>query len=89
MAVRTAVEDRLVDPEAGLAPEVQIPDDLHGLLHFELGLLFATTVVTVAADWPGPGNFKAVAVPVALVSRDSDAFWQIDINGDGSHGRPR
>jgi hypothetical protein len=71
-AVRAAVVGGLVDPEAGLPPEVQIADDLDGIFEFDLGLLLSAAVVAAAALGPGPGDFKAVAVAVAMRSGDGE-----------------
>ena len=70
VAVRAAVEGRRVDPEAGLAPDVQVPDDLGGVLDLDAGVFLPTAVVTAAAVRPGPGDLEAVAVAVAFVGGD-------------------
>jgi hypothetical protein len=83
-----AVEGRLVDPEAGLAPEVQIPHHLHGLLDLDTGSFRPMAVVTAAVGRPRPGHLNAVAGAVAVVGGDGHAGGQIDVDGDCGHGRP-
>jgi hypothetical protein len=88
VAEGAAVEGGLVDPEAGLAPEVEIPHHVHGLLDLNVGLGLPAAAVAAAAGRPGPGNLEAVAVTVAVVGGDGHAGGQIDVNGDRGHGRP-
>jgi hypothetical protein len=89
VAERTTMEGGLVDPEAGLAPDVQVPHDLDGFFDLEAGLFCPATVVAAATGGPGPGDFKAVAVAVALVGGDGDSGEQTNVDGDCGHGRPR
>jgi hypothetical protein len=87
-AVGAAVEGGLIDPEAGLAPEVQIPDHLGTALALDAGVVLAAAAVAAAALRPRPSDLEAVAVAVAVVGGDGDAGRQIDINGDGGHDHP-
>jgi hypothetical protein len=68
-----AVEGGLVHPEAGLAPDVQIPHHLDRVLGLDAGVLVPATAVAAAAVGPGPGDLEAVAVAVAVVARDRHA----------------
>src|SRR5262249_46079643 len=88
-AVGAAVEGGLVGPEAGLAPDVQVPDDLSGVLDLDVGIFLSTAAVAAAAVRPGPGDLEAVAVTVPLVGGDGNARGQIDVDGDAGHVRPR
>ena len=54
VAVGAAVEGGLVDPEAGLAPDVQIPDDLSSVLDLDVGAFLSAAAVAAAAVRPGP-----------------------------------
>jgi hypothetical protein len=87
VAPGVAVEDSLVDAKTGVAPEVQVAYDLHGVLDLQLGVVFFTAGVASAVGGPRPGDFKAVAVTVALVGCDGDARRQIDVDGNTGHGR--
>jgi hypothetical protein len=88
MAAWAAVEDALVDPETGLVPHLQVPQDALLAVLFEVGLVFVTATLAPAALGPGPGDFEAVAVATAFVARDFHAFREIDVDGDAGHGRP-
>src|SRR5262249_44594719 len=67
VAVGAAVEGGLVGPEAGLAPDVQVPDDLSGVLDLDVGIFLSTAAVAAAAVRPGPGDLEAVAVTLPLL----------------------
>src|SRR5207302_8070825 len=83
-----AMKGGLIDPEAGLAPEVQVPDDLDRVLHLDAGVVLPAAAAAAAASGPGPGDLEAVAVAVPLVGGDGDPGGQIHVDGDRSHGRP-
>jgi hypothetical protein len=87
VAPGAAVEDGLVDPEAGLAPEVQVAYDLDGVLDLQVGVVFLAAGIATTAGGPGPGDFEAVSFAVALVGGEGDARRQIDVDGDRGHGR--
>jgi hypothetical protein len=87
-AVGAAVEGRLIDPEAGLAPEVQIPDHLGATLALDPGVALVAAAVTVAALRPRPSDLEAVAVAVAVVGGDGNSGGKIDLNGNGGHDHP-
>jgi hypothetical protein len=86
-AVRAAVVGRLVHPEGGLAPDVQIPDHLGGVLDLDAGVGRAAAPVTPATGRPRPVHLESVPIVVAFVSGDGDAGGQIDIDGDRGHRR--
>jgi hypothetical protein len=87
-AERTPVEGHLVDPEARLAPEVQVPDDPDSPLVLDPGRLVPAAAGTPVAGREGPGDLEGVAVAVAVIGGDRHAVGQIDVDGDLSHGRP-
>jgi len=89
VAVRAAVVGRLVDPEAGLAPDVQVADDLDLVRELQVGGGVAVAAITAAASRPGPRDLKAVGVAVAAVGGDGHIGRQIDVDGDGGHRRLR
>jgi hypothetical protein len=72
--VVAAVEGGFVDPEAGLAPDVEVADD-------------TGVAVRLKADavGPGPGDLEAGAV--ALAGGYGDDVGQVDVDGDAGHGR--
>ena len=82
-----AVEGRLVDEEAGLAPDVELADDLGGVPVLDAGVLLAMTAVAAAAVGERPGDLKAVAVADALVVGNRDVRREIDVDSKGRHGR--
>jgi hypothetical protein len=85
VAVGAAVQDRLEDPETGLAPEVEVADDGGAVLELQVGHVFVVTAVAAAAAGQGPGDFKAVAVAVTMISGDGEVGRQIDLDGNSSH----
>jgi hypothetical protein len=82
------VEGRLLDPEAGLTPDVQVPDDLDRVLELQVCLVFAAAAVAAAVLRQRPGDLEAVAVGVALLGGDGYPRRQIEVDRDGGHGRP-
>jgi hypothetical protein len=46
---RAAVEGRLISPEAGLAADVQVADDLYPVAELEVGLVLPPTAVAATA----------------------------------------
>ena len=88
MAAWAAVKDPLLDPEAGLVPDLQVPHDALFAVLFEMGLDFMAATLTPATLRPGPGDFEAVAVAQAFVARNFHALGQIDIDGNAGHNRP-
>ena len=88
VAVRAAAERGLVDPEAGLPPQVQVPDHGDPFAELGVGLVLAAAAVAAAAVGQRPGDFKAVAVGMAVVGGDGDAGRQIDVDGNGRHDLP-
>jgi hypothetical protein len=85
VTVRAAVEGGLVDPEAGLAPDVEVADDLHAVLGLQLGGVLLAAAVAADAAGQGPGHFEAVALAVALVRDEGHTLGEIDVDGDSSH----
>jgi hypothetical protein len=88
VAVGAAVMGGLINPEAGLIADIQVPDELDLVGKLQMGGFFVVAAVAAAAGGQGPGDFKAVAVAMAMVSGDGDVRGQIDINGDGRHWGP-
>jgi hypothetical protein len=78
-----SVEGGLVDPEARLAPDVQVPDDLGGILDLDVGVFLPAAVIATAALRPGPGDLEAVAGALALEAGDGHVRQEIDVDGDG------
>jgi hypothetical protein len=74
-----------IDPETGLSADVQISDYLNGVLELDIGFVLPVATVTPAALGQRPGDFKAVALAVALISRDGDLGREIDLDRDSSH----
>jgi len=85
MAMGAAMEGGLVDPEAGLAPQVEVADDLGAVLGLQVGRIVVAAAVAADAGRQGPGDFKAVPLAVTLIGRDGHVGRQIDVDGDGSH----
>ncbi len=85
VAPREAAERRLVDPEAGLPPRIQIPDHLDPLAGLDGGLVLAAAPLATAALGQRPSNFELMAIGVALVGGDGHAGRQIDFECNGRH----
>ena len=91
MAFGAAMKDGLIAEEGGLPENIEIADNAHFAL-VEIGFQtcrldgFATR--TAAALGQRPRNFDAVRIGQAMITRDGDAFGQIDVDGEVGHGRP-
>src|SRR5579885_650912 len=79
---------RLINPEARLAPEVQVSDHLHLVRKLQVSRFVPVTTITAAASRQRPRDFKAVAIALAVVSGDGQVGRQVNVDGDGGHGRP-
>ena len=85
----TAEERGVVDPEAGLAPDIQVSHDLgRRVLHFDRGRRFLFASHTPTPLGPRPIDLEAVAVGVAFVRGEGDTRRQINVDRDGGHDRP-
>jgi hypothetical protein len=88
VAERAPVEGGRVDPEAGLAPDVQVSDDLHRPLVLDPGRLVPAAAGTPVVGGERPGDLEAMAFPIPVIARDRHTVREIDVDGDLSHGRP-
>ena len=86
IAPATAVEGSLVDPEAGLVPDVEIADDLGRRLEFNVGGVLMPAALTAAAFGQGPTDLEAMSVLVAFIPGDLDAGGQIHLDSHAGHG---
>ena len=86
VAAGAAVEGGGIDPEGGLAKDVEVADHLgvRGALQMD-GLVEAAAVAGGALG-QGPGDLQAVGVAVALVAEDADAVGEVEIESDAGHG---
>src|SRR5512135_1672853 len=82
----TAVERGLVDPEAGLAPDVEVADGLGRRLVFAVGAILMAAAFAAAAFGEGPADLEAVAILVAFVPGDLHTGGQVDLDRDAGHG---
>ena len=76
----------MVDPETGLLPEVEVPNRLGGRLELDAGDVVMTTFLTAATCGQEPPHLQAMAVLIPLVTGDLHPRWEVDIDGDLSHG---
>ena len=74
-AASTAVEGGLVDPEAGLPPDVEVADRLGCGLELDVGAILMPAALATAVFGQGSADLEAVAVLVALVRSDLDTWW--------------
>ena len=74
VAPPTAVEGGLVDPEAGLPPDVEVANRLGCRLELDVGPLLVRAALTAAAIGQGPSDLEAVALLMALVRGDLDTW---------------
>ncbi len=91
MAFGAAMENGLIAEEAGLAKNIEIADDPRFAdveIGFQACRLDGFTTRTTARFRQGPGNFDAVRIGEAMIPGDGNAFGQIDVDGEISHGRP-
>src|SRR5262249_54451246 len=86
VAAGTAVEGRLVDPEAGLAPDVEVADGLRGRLGFDVGAILVPAPLAEAAFGQGPADLEAVPILVALIAGDLHTRGQVHLDRHAGHG---
>ena len=86
VAPRTAMEGGLVDPEAGLAPDVEVPDGLGGRLELDVGAILMPAPLAAAAFGQGPADLEAVSVLVAFIPGDLHAGGQVHLDRHAGHG---
>src|SRR5512135_1426756 len=79
------MEGGLVDPEAGLAPDVQVADGLRGRLELDVGAILMPAPLTATAFGQGPADLEAVAVLVALIPGDLHARGQVHFDRHVGH----
>ena len=65
---------RLVHPEGGLAPQVEVADGVEGVLIVQAGRAFLATTITAAALGEWPADMEGVALAMAFILADLDAF---------------
>jgi hypothetical protein len=80
------VEGGLVDPEAGRAPDVQVPDGLRGRLIFDVSVIIMSAPLATAAFGQGPTDFEAVSLLVTLIPGDLHAGGQVHFDRHAGHG---
>src|SRR5512147_1385499 len=85
VAPRTAVEGSLVDPEAGLAPDVQIPNGLRGCLELDVSPILVPAPLAAAAFGQGPTDLEAVSILVAFIPGDLHAGRQVHFDRHVGH----
>src|SRR3954466_2243445 len=73
-ATPTSVEGGLVDPEAGLPPDVEVADRLGCRLELDVGPLLVRAALTAAELGQRPSDLEAVALLMALVGGDLDTW---------------
>jgi hypothetical protein len=79
----------LVDPEAGLAPEVEIPNGLGGRLERDVGDVLMSTTLAAATFGQGPTHLEAMTVRNARVAGDLHTRREVHVDGDTGHGSSR
>jgi hypothetical protein len=70
VAVGTAMVNRLIDPKAGLPPNVQVADHECPILILQVSLVFVMTTLTATTTRQRPGDFKTVAGAITLIRGD-------------------
>src|SRR3954454_811511 len=86
IAPGTAMERGLIDPEAGLVPDVEIADDLGRGLELDMGGVLMSAALTAAAFGQGPTDLEAMSVLVAFIPGDLHAGGQVQLDGHAGHG---
>jgi hypothetical protein len=86
VAASTAVEGGLVDPEAGLAPDVEVADGLGGCLVLDVGAILMAAPIAAAASGQGPADLEAVSILVAFIPGDLHTGGQVDLDHHAGHG---
>ena len=88
IAPRTAMVRRLIDEERGLAPDVEIADDLDLVAVLHAGSMRSAAFVAGRGLGEIPFDFERMAVADALVTANPDAFRHIEIDFHRGHRRP-
>src|SRR5512135_3504639 len=83
---RTAMGGGLVDPEAGLAPDVEVPDGLGSRLELEMGPILMPTTFATAALGQGPADLEAVSLLVAFIAGNLHTWGQVHLDRNVGHG---
>ena len=86
IAPGTAVEGGLVDPEAGLPPDVEVPNHLGRRLVFDLGTILMPAPLAAAASGKRPSDLEAVSVLMAVIPGDLHAGGQVHLDRHAGHG---
>jgi hypothetical protein len=81
----TAVEGGLVDPGAGLAPDIEVADRLGGRLELDVGSVVMPAAFAAAALGQRPADLEAVAVLMAFLPGDLHAGGQVHLDGHVGH----
>ena len=86
IAPGTAVEGGLIDPEAGLAPDIEVADRLGDRLELDVGAILMPAAFAAATLGQGPADLKAVALLMALIRGDLHAGGQVHLDGHAGQG---
>src|SRR5262249_54998622 len=81
-AARAVVQRRLVDPEARLAPQVQVTDGVEGGLVLDPSGSVVATALAAAVLRQGPVDVEGMAVAVPFVFPENDPVGQVHLDGD-------
>ena len=84
----TTVKGGLVDPEAGLPPDIEVTDRLGCRLELDVRPFFVPTPRAAAAFGEWPADLETVAILIALVGVDLHTWRYIHFNGDAGHSLP-
>jgi hypothetical protein len=84
----TAVAGRLIDEEAGLAPDVQVTNDVDLIAVLDVGLFRAAAALAGKGVVHGPIHFKGVALLDAFIATQVQSFGHIQVNLDHGHEKP-
>src|SRR3954451_2376441 len=83
---RTAMEGGLVEPEAGLTPDVEVADGLGSRLELDVGVILLPAAFATAAFGQRPADLEAVSVLMAVIPGDLHAGGQVDLDRNVGHG---
>ena len=86
VAAGTAVESGGVDPEGGLAEDVEVADHLGVGRALQVDGFVEAAAAAGGAGGQRPGDFQAVGVAGAAVAEDGDASGEVEVEGDAGHG---
>src|SRR3954451_22241805 len=82
----TAMEGGLVDPEAGLPPDVEVADGLGGRLELDVSVILLPAASAATVFGQRPADLEAMSVLMAVIRGNLHAGGQVHLDRHAGHG---